>query len=85
VGALNVGSVRLSFCGLRTNRNAPARPCASAFSPPLAVARGDELGWFELGSAVVLVCSPAAGRLDALERGSDVRVGRRVGTLAPRA
>jgi len=82
VGALNVGSVRLSFCPVRTNRNAPARPRTHAFAPPLIVRRGDEVGRFELGSAVVLACSPGCARLDALERGAAVRMGRRIGTLS---
>jgi phosphatidylserine decarboxylase len=85
VGALNVGSVRLSFCRLRTNHDAATRPRRHAFDPPLPVRRGEDAGWFELGSAVVLACSPACGRLDALERGSPVRMGRSVGRLTSRA
>lgn len=82
VGALNVGSIRLSFCGVRTNRNVPAAPRTQVFAPPLRVRRGDEVGRFALGSAVVLACSRGCGRLDEVERGAVVRMGVRIGALA---
>jgi phosphatidylserine decarboxylase len=84
VGALNVGSIRLSFHPLRTNRGGGRRR-AFAFSPPLAVRRGEELGWFDFGSAVVLAVSADAGRLDPLPREAPVQVGRRVGRNERRA
>jgi phosphatidylserine decarboxylase len=83
VGALNVGSIRLAFHALRTNRF-PAGPRRYVFDPPLSFRRGEECGWFELGSAVVLGCSPAAGILAPLERHAPVRVGLRIGRLTSR-
>ena len=89
VGALNVGSIvlapGLASEGARTN-GWSRRRVEWTKSPPLAVRRGDELGRFEFGSAVVLLLAPGAGRLDTLETKSPVRVGRRIGTLsgAPR-
>lgn len=81
VGALNVGSIRLTgFPPLRTNR------CVLGAKPGLRVdvrgARGEELGWFEFGSALVLLLAPDAGRLDALDPGTRVLVGRPVGLLS---
>lgn len=83
VGALNVGSIRLAFHPLKTNRLAPAL----AWRDPTArarVRRGDEMGWFEMGSALVLLLAREAGRLDSLEEGARLRVGQTIGGLAPR-
>ncbi len=82
VGALNVGSIRLAFHPLRTNRGGPATPRTFVLAPPRPVRRGEELGRFAFGSAVVLLLSAAAGRLDPLEAHSPARVGRRIGTAA---
>jgi phosphatidylserine decarboxylase len=83
VGALNVGSILLAFHPLRTNRGAPAVRRTFSLSPPLAARRGDEAARFAFGSAVVLLLSREAGRIDPLAAGSTVRYGRRIGTLAP--
>lgn len=64
VGATNVGRISLAFSPLRANTGQPGgetRPPA-----PVPVARGDELGRFNLGSTVVLLAAdpslaPAAG------------------------
>jgi phosphatidylserine decarboxylase len=82
VGALNVGSITLAFHALRTNRLGVRSPRSETLSPPRRVERGDELGHFGFGSAVVLLLSPAAGRLDPLPAGASVHVGRRIGTLS---
>ena len=82
VGALNVGSIRLAFHSLVTNRWGKAVPREFPFTPAHAAQRGHEAARFAFGSAVVLLLSPEAGRLDALEPGTLVRQGRRVGTLA---
>lgn len=80
VGALNVGSIRLgALPRLRTNRSVagpfPAQPV------DLPGARGDELGWFEFGSSLVLLLAADAGRFDALPPGTVLRVGQPVGRL----
>ena len=80
VGALNVGSIRLTFHPLRTNRPVHAR-LVETLVPPAAVRRGEEFGRFEFGSAVVLLLSAAAGTLHPLEPHSSVRVGRAIGRL----
>jgi phosphatidylserine decarboxylase len=80
VGALNVGSIRLTFVPLRTNRSILSRDVV-AFDPPLSVRRGEEFGRFEFGSAVVLLLSKAAGEVFPLESRSPVRLGRPIGRL----
>jgi phosphatidylserine decarboxylase len=80
VGALDVGSIRLAFHPLRTTRGGSARP--RAWGPlGLAVRRGEEAGWFELGSSLVLLLAPEAGTLHPLARGERVRVGWVLGRL----
>jgi phosphatidylserine decarboxylase len=81
VGALNVGSIRLTFHPLRTNRPVHAR-LAETLVPPVPVRRGEEFGRFEFGSAVVLLLSRAAGTLLPLEPRAPVRLGRAIGRLA---
>lgn len=80
VGALNVGSIRLTFHPLRTNRPVHG-PALSTFEPPAALRRGEEFGRFEFGSAVVLLLSRAAGTLSPLEPQAPVRLGRAIGRL----
>jgi phosphatidylserine decarboxylase len=78
IGALNVGSIRFAFHPLRTNRPAPAAPRRFALRGVVG-RRGEEMGWFEFGSALVLVLAADAGRLDLLEPGARVRVGAPIG------
>ncbi len=80
VGALNVGSIRLTALPrLRTNRAVLGPRAWRGLA--LAGERGDELGWFEFGSAFVLLLAPSAGRLEALEPGARLRMGQGVGRL----
>ena len=52
VGALNVGSIRLSFSpGLRTNLK---RPQMTRIPVDQILLKGEELGWFEMGSTVLI-------------------------------
>jgi phosphatidylserine decarboxylase len=75
VGAANVGRVSLAFTDLATNTSRGA--AGGRFEPPreVALARGDELGVFNLGSTVVLlVADPALSPLVAA--GDLVRMGQ---------
>lgn len=81
IGALNVGSIRLCFHPLRTNRGGPSRPRALAL-PDVRGRRGDELGRFEFGSSIAVVLAPGTGALTPLEPGRRVHVGQRIGTRA---
>jgi phosphatidylserine decarboxylase len=80
VGALNVGSIRLAALpGLRTNRTVFHPRTQTGLS--LRGARGAELGWFEFGSALVLLLEREAGHLEPLAPGTPVRVGQPLGAL----
>jgi phosphatidylserine decarboxylase len=80
VGATVVGSVRVVYHALSTNRPG-ARPFAATIEPPFALQRGQELGRFELGSTVIVLCRPGEALLDDLAPGTPVRMGQAVGRI----
>ncbi len=83
VGALNVGSIRLAFHPMRTNRGRTAVPRTIRFDAPIAAVRGAEAARFAFGSAVVLLVSRAAGRLAEPAPGTVVRLGTPIGRILP--
>jgi phosphatidylserine decarboxylase len=79
VGALFVGSMSLAWAGVvrprarRTLTELPAR------DPFIALDRGAELGWFNMGSTVIVMFAPRGPSLvDGLAPFSTVRVGQRL-------
>ena len=81
VGALNVGSIKLSFHDLRTNR--PGKVAAQRWPVSVDAKRGDEFGLFELGSTIVMVLAKDAGSLDVPPAGTTIRMGQPIGVVAP--
>ena len=85
VGALNVGSIVTPWTGeIRPRRrgSTDVLPLPARLS---AVAKGALLGWFSMGSTVIVLLPAEAGsdwRPD-LDSGSRLRVGQCLGTLAP--
>lgn len=80
VGALNVGSVSLTGLGEVLPRR-DRRPGPLPLPTARTYARGEELGWFNLGSTVVLVFAREAVDFeDAFTRGATVRTGERIAT-----
>ena len=73
VGAANVGRITLSFTDLVTNRGGP--PARVAPDTPIPVARGDELGVFNLGSTVVLLVADGTLVPAGVAPGALVRMG----------
>ena len=80
VGALNVGSIKLDFHELRTNR--AGKVAAQRWPASVDASRGDAFGLFELGSTIVMVMAPDAGTLAPPPPGTTIRVGEVIGTLA---
>lgn len=82
IGAFNVGSMSLSYNGVRTNRFFRRRH-EELFHPAhtIAIKAGDELGMFNLGSTIVLVFQKGMVALESFQAGDRVRVGQRIGRL----
>ncbi len=81
VGAVMVGKVRLTFDDLTTNLADVATVRRRTYSPPVPVGKGEEWGWFEFGSTIVLLATPATLSLDQQEPGTPLRLGERIGRL----
>jgi phosphatidylserine decarboxylase len=81
VGALFVGSMSLAWTGAvrpRVRRMVTELP---AIDPLIALDRGAELGWFNMGSTVIVMFAPHGPTLvGGLAPGSAVRVGQRLAT-----
>lgn len=78
VGALGVGGIRHVYHDLR----APLRGCPprmEVLPKPYEIRRGEELGRFELGSSLVLLCPPRLLDWEPLQIGMPVRMGQRLG------
>jgi phosphatidylserine decarboxylase len=74
VGATNVGRMSLSFADLVTNSG---RPGAVTVPPaPIPIARGQELGRFNLGSTVVLLAADPRLEPAGVAAGQIVRMGQ---------
>jgi phosphatidylserine decarboxylase len=85
VGALNVGSISTAWAGEVLPRR--ARGATNWDYPPgetrMALARGAVLGQFNMGSTVVVLLPPGAGRWrEGLAAGAGLRVGMAIGALA---
>lgn len=84
VGATVVGRIRAFYDPSVPVSNLPrARPVARDYSAPIPVEKGQELGAFEMGSTVILLCQ--AGRVELradLAAGARVRVGEAIGGRA---
>ena len=80
VGATMVGSVKVEFDRLETNRPG-ARATDVDYARPVRFDRGEEWGRFEFGSTLVVVATAAFLDLAAREPGTPLRLGERIGSL----
>ncbi|HSI06313.1 MAG: archaetidylserine decarboxylase [Myxococcota bacterium] len=84
VGATLVGRISLAYDdSVHTNVKGQAR-AALRYDPAHAMQKGAELGAFELGSTVILVCEEGRISLEELAPGRKVKMGQRIGTLSDR-
>jgi phosphatidylserine decarboxylase len=82
IGALFVGSMSLVWAGKVRPRARHRATELPVHDPLIALERGAELGWFNMGSTVVVLFGPSGPSLaDGLASGSPVRVGQRLATL----
>ena len=82
VGALNVGSISTPWTGEIRPRKAGAVDVLDLGSHPTRVEKGDLLGWFNMGSTVILLLPPGTCEWDDdLEPGKTLRMGEEIGEL----
>jgi phosphatidylserine decarboxylase len=82
VGALNVGSISTPWSGEVRPRRKGVVESIDLANGPQQVARGDLLGWFNMGSTVILLTPPGAcDWSEALQAGNTVRMGEPIGSL----
>jgi phosphatidylserine decarboxylase len=87
VGALNVGSISTPWTGeIRPNkRGAVVEYDVSGQPVPTLIEKGGLLGWFNMGSTVILLLPDGAGEwADSLLTGRIVRMGENIGHQEPR-
>jgi phosphatidylserine decarboxylase len=84
VGALNVGSISTPWSGeIRPRRTGVVEKLNLANGPD-RVNKGDLLGWFNMGSTVILLVPDDCGEWgENLVAGQTVRMGQRIGTISP--
>ena len=79
VGALNVGSISTVWSGTETagyhERHTPLA------LPDAGFERGDTVGWFNMGSTVILLTPAGSTFDDALVAGDVLRMGERIGSI----
>lgn len=81
VGALNVGSISTPWTGeLKPVRTGNVRRLDLDPATPMDIDKGDLLGWFNMGSTVILLFPPSSVRWDErLVPGKSVRMGESIG------
>ena len=83
VGALNVGSITTPWTGeIRPRRRGVTE--SIGIDPGITVEKGDLLGWFNMGSTVIVLLPPGGPSFYAgLEPGNTLSMGQPIGTLFP--
>lgn len=83
VGALNVGSMTTPWSGeIRPRKSGSVEPVPLRGDTPTELARGDLIGWFNMGSTVIVLAPSKALEWDeSLAEGRVVRMGESIGRL----
>jgi phosphatidylserine decarboxylase len=79
VGATCVGHIRVAYDGAVRTNSGEAAVVRKRYEAPIAIARGDELGVFEMGSTVIVVVERPVQAESSLAGGAVVRLGMRLG------
>ncbi len=75
VAAILVAGIRLSFLDMSGARDGDRR---AVFGCDVALRKGDEMGWFEHGSTIIVVTPPGFALCEGLIPGVVVRAGQRL-------
>ena len=73
VAAILVASIRLHFLDVTMNMNYRGAAQIECATP---VRKGDELGWFEHGSTIIVFAPPGFRLCDGVHEGTSIRMGR---------
>lgn len=85
VGALNVGSISTPWTGEIRPRKTGIVETQDLSAAPTQLRKGDLLGWFNMGSTVIVLLPKNAARWQAdLVSGKSLQMGERIGTLVTR-
>ena len=83
VGALNVGSISTPWTGEIRPRKYGTVDVVNLSTQPTAIKKGDLLGWFNMGSTVIMLLPGNTWEWDGdFRAGESVRVGEAIGQLA---
>ena len=82
VASILVGSIKL-HCVPALLRLAHRGP--NTFACEAAFSKGQEMGWFELGSTIIVLAPPGSTLCDGIEPGAIIRQGRSLLRLSPSA
>ena len=86
VGALNVGSISTPWSGELRPKKRGVVDVLDLSTAATTISKGDLLGWFNMGSTVILLMPPGACEWEKdLWAGQTVRVGKAIGQLSPKA
>jgi phosphatidylserine decarboxylase len=86
VGALNVGSISTPWSGELRPRKSGVVDVLDLAKAPRKLSKGDLLGWFNMGSTVIVLLPPGVCAWDSdLQPGAAVRLGEAIGQLLPAA
>jgi phosphatidylserine decarboxylase len=82
VGALNVGSISTPWSGELRPRKHGVVEVLDLSGHSTTIRKGDLLGWFNMGSTVILLLPPGASEWDVdLQPGETLRVGEAIGQI----
>ena len=82
VGALNVGSISTRWSGELRPRKSGVVEIIDISGEPTDLAKGDLLGWFNMGSTVIVLLPEGAGRWRTdLRAGRALRMGETIGSF----
>lgn len=82
VGALNVGSISTPWSGEVRPRRKGVVEMIDTGNGPQTVDKGDLLGWFNMGSTVILLTPPGmCAWSEPLQPGASVRMGQGIGSM----
>jgi phosphatidylserine decarboxylase len=73
VAAILVAGIRFNFIDMVVNRTRPGRkvmPCQASFK------KGEEMGWFEHGSTIIVFAPDGFELCDGVTEGTEIRMGR---------